>query len=401
MNRRATLPALVGLLAAGAARADGLEAETVAQVRHDLFGERYVSAWQFLRLDGRAGPVSVDGYAALDASAGLDQPLDSDVYLLSLSGDAGPVGWSAGRMETLGALRPQTLDGARLAWGRSGVSLDLAGGVARAQALDDLLDGAGFGRLSVAWLGSGLQVRAGLQGETGADTPTIARQDLDLRVSGSSRARPWAGGRLVAAEPLEQGGPAVLEWARLDAGLAVGGGASVAAHGQRREAADPDSLFGDALIEAFAGGAVSEAGASLRVSGARWSALSAGYALVSYERADGASWGHAADASWSGSAGGIRVTPSWSFRAGPGGAYHAVASRVEAPLSDTMDLDVRLGIVPYRKGHDAWDVAMTLGSGLSCEVHRHLVFSAQADVARDALSLLDVRGGGSLLLRFP
>ncbi len=384
----------------GVARAGTVELESVAQLRHDHFGDLYVPAWQLLRFDQQAGPVALEGYAGFEFPVGLPTPVDTDIYRLSASGELAGGAWSLGRQRGLGALRAQTFDGLR--YGHAiGQRLQAAAwlGVARHQDIDDILDYAELARAELSFAGDALWLRGGAELTTGPETPFIARQDLQGLLQLGSGPRPGRfGARIVLAEPGDGG--AVLEWARADLALRPWSPLELSLHAQRREAADPDSLFGDAILDALAGGVVQEAGAGLRLMGARWSALSMRYALVGY--GEGHSWGYRADLAWQPGRGdaSLRAYPSLSSRAGPGGQYHALSSILRWRVADATTLAGSLAVVPYQRAEQPWRTLGTAGLQLQQGLGGWARLGAMAELASDGDALLDLRGGATLNLEW-
>lgn len=392
--------ALLLLLGVPSALAGELELETVAQLRHDHFGDLYVPAWQLMRFEQAAGSVALQGYAGFEWLAGVPWPTDTDIYHLAASGELGGGAWSAGRQRGRGALRAQTYDG--VSYARAiGDHFHTAAwlGMARHQDVDDILDFASMGRAELGWSGSSLWLRGGVEVADGADTPMIARQDLEgtVRMGSGPRAGRF-GTRLVVAEPIEEGGGAVLEWARADLAVRPWSPLELSVHAQHREAADPRSLFGDAILDALAGGVVQEAGLGLRVIGARWSSLSARYAMVSY--GEDQRWGYRADLAWQPgqSDATLRVSPGLSSRVGPGGQYHALSSILRWRASDATQLSGSLALVPYSQAEQPWSTLVTGGLQLQQRVADWAQIGALLDVAADDAGLMDVRGGATLEL---
>ncbi len=402
MSRRLRCPlALCALaLSAGssAAVAGEFELETVAQLRHDHFGDLYVPAWQLLRFQQDAGPVGLQGYAGLEWMAGFPVPGDTDLYELSAAGSLGRGDWSLGRQRGMGALRAQTFDGGHYSHAIGDRLRATAwGGVARHQDIDDILDYAGMGRAELDWLGDGLWLRGGAEFAMGPETPLIARQDLQgmLRLGSGPRAGRF-GARAVVAEPIDTGEGAVLEWARADVAVRPWSPLELSAHAQHREAADPGSLFGDAILDALAGGVVQELGGGARLIGARWSSLSMRYALVGY--GEGHSWGYRADVAWQPGRSDAtwRVSPGLSSRAGPGGQFHAVSSLLRWRASDATAVSATVALVPYQKVDEPWTTLVTGGLQLQQQVLDWARIGAMVDLAADDAGLMDVRGGATL-----
>jgi hypothetical protein len=388
------------LLGAAPVLAGSLELESVAQLRHDHYGELYVPAWQLMRFEQAAGSVELQGYAGFEWLAGVPFPTDTDIYHLSAAGSLGDGRLELGRQRGSGALRSQTFDGAsyRHALGeRLWTSAWL--GMARHQDVDDILDFASVGRAELGWSGDALWLRGGLEMADGPDTELIARQDVEglLRLGSGARAGRF-GARAVVAEPIEAGGGAVLEWARTDLALRPWSPLELSFHAQHREAADPGSLFGDAIIDALAGGVVQEAGAGLRLIGARWSSLSTRTAVVSY--GEGHDWGYKVDVAWlpGRSDASLRLGPALSSRTGPGGQFHALSSQLRWSASDATSLAGTAAVVPYRKGEQPWATLVTGGLQLRQRVAGWARLGAMVDLATDGGELFDVRGGATLEL---
>ncbi len=396
-------PAICTLLALSVpSQAGELELESVAQLRHDHLGELYVPAWQLLRFEQAAGPVDLQGYAGLEWMAGVPSPIDPDIYRLSASGQLAGGEWAAGRLRGVGALRAQTFDGVSY---RHGIGDHLwAGGWAgltRHQDIDDLLDIGDMARVELGWNSAAMQLRGGAEIATGPTTPTIARQDLQGRLRLGSGTRPARlGARVVVAEPIQDASGAVLEWARVDTAVRPWSPLELSAHAQHREAADPDALFGDAILDALAGGAVQEAGLGARLIGARWSSLSMRYAVVGY--GEGHSWGYRADVAWQPgrSDATLRAYPALCSRVGPGGQYHAVSSVLRWSASDATALAGSLAFVPYQQAEQPWATLVTGGLQLQQRVASWAQLGAMVDVAADGAGLFDLRGGATLNLRW-
>lgn len=385
------------------AQAGVVELETVAQLRHDHFGDLYLPTWQLLRFDQAAGPVEVSGYGGVEWMAGLANPVDADIYDLNAAGDLGGGRWAVGRQQGLGALRSQTFDG--VSYGRTlgeRFRAEAWVGMARHQDIDDLLEWASVGRLAFGYQGRALRARAGFELADGPETDLVAREDLEAWLALGSGSRPARlGARLVVAQATGAdlvSGTTVVEWARLDFGARPWSPLETSVHLQHREAADPGSLFGDAILDALAGGAVQEAGVGLRLLGARWSALSVRTAVVGY--GEGHRWGHKADVAWmpGRSDATLRLTPSFVSRTGPGGRYHGGSARVRWLAGDATALTGRAAAVPFQKGDEPWDLVLTGGLELQHGFTPWLRLGAMVDAATDRDSLVDVRGGATLNL---
>ncbi len=177
-------------------------------------------------------------------------------------------------------------------------------------------------------------------------------------------------------------------WSPLEIGL----------HAQHRATIDPGSLFGDAILDALAGGVVQEAGASLRLIGARWSTLSVRSALVGY--GEGHSWGNKLDVAWQPGRSDAtwRISPTYSSRTGPGGQYHAVSSVLRWRASDATSVTGTAAIVPFQRKDEPWGTILTGGLQLQQRVAGWARLGAMVDVASEGGAMLDVRGGATLNL---
>ena len=106
---------MIVLLLPVAWAADGVyESETVLQARHDFFGEPLTPLYQYVRVFDQVGPVDVSAYAGAEWSAGVDEPVDPELYLLEARGRVGWARWTLGRQQAVDLFRPQTFDGARV-----------------------------------------------------------------------------------------------------------------------------------------------------------------------------------------------------------------------------------------------------------------------------------------------
>ncbi len=406
--RRAFAPAiasfLVGsLFTSGESFGGEVELETVTQVRHDHFGDLYVPTWQLFRFDQAAGPVEVQGYGGLEWMAGLSQPLDADIYDLHVGGDLLGGSWAVGRQQGLAALRRQTFDGVSYSHPLGErFRVGTWAGMARHQDADDLHEWAAMGRAELGFTGDHLRARAGFEMADGLGTYLVAREDVEAWLSLGSGPRPSRlGGRILVAErpgSSDSGEATIIEWARLEFSARPVSPLETSVHVQHREAADPGSLFGDAILDALAGGAVQEAGLGIRVLGARWSALSVRTALVGY--GEGHEWGHKADISWmpGRSNAAVRVSPAFVSRTGPGGRYHGASARVLWRASDATALSGRGAVVPFQKNSEPWDVVLSYGFELQHAFASWLRVGALVEAASDRERLVDVRGGATLNL---
>lgn len=396
---------LVSLLVASPSARGATDLETVAQVRRDLFGQWMLPAYELVRVTLPGDRTSVDALAAVEWTAGVERAADLDVYYLSWAREGERADLSVGRLRAIGALRPQTLDGVRLDVPLGGaLTIESWAGWARHQDLADLLDGAGMGRLGLRLVHGGVAGRLGVETEVGPEVPLLLRQDVEVSAEArGGKVRPGVSARAVVAEPLGAGGGAVPEWLEVEGSLHPGAGFETLAHARHRAAADPGSLFGDAVLDALSGGAVQELGGKVRWTGSRWSSISASYTSLFYARDAGAVPGHGVDAAWRSPRGelGFVVIPSYTWRTGPGGSYHAVAITEHLPLGDATRLDLREGVVPYQKVDEPWDLAATAGLDVGRNLGRMVRCRGSVEVASDAFNLLDARGGLALEVLLP
>ena len=376
--------------------------EAIFQARHDLLGEPYLANWDYLRLDktlGGAQGVGLDAYAGLDGSAGLDNA-NPDLFLLDLHGNMPGGTWTAGRQQAIFALRPQLFDGANLSWRVGhGFSVSALGGVARQEDLNDLRDGVGTGRLSAAWQNQALAVHLGAEMADGEGTPLIARQDLELHaIDASLWTHPELDAMMVVSEP-----SGTVERARVAAAVRIASPVRLSAHVAQTDAADPSSLFGDAILDAFARGPVQEAGGDVRISSARWAVLSGSWTLLHYGTGDLESWGQAGEFSYAPPRTDriIRILPGFSTRSGPGGVYYAAFAETELTPDDVTDARIRLSFVPFRKGHMPWAQAAAVSLDVERQIDPWIHLGVLAQATTDPDRRLDVRGGGLLKVMWP
>jgi len=385
---------------------------TALAVEHDPDGSTILPAVQILRADTER----VSAHAGVESPDALSGAVDPDVYVLSWAGAAGAARWVVGRQQVLGGARPQTLDGVRLAWDASDtVELVTWGGWARHQDLDDLsLAGVGVVRLganakTVRWSLSG-----GVQAAAGPETPAIFRQDIQA----SARAG-RATARVGTALAESADGALTVERALLLVEMPVTTPARARVVLAHTQAADPGSLLGQGVLGTFAPDGVDEAGVGCRISGARWAVFDTQYTTSlnrsgssnSVDSTEGAGsavggdaerlWGHRATASWVPGRTGRRFTvaPSYRFAASGGGEYHALQTRLRAELADLVVAAFDLGVVPYQKLDEPWDLAL---SGAARLIHAFGMGAAEGSliVSRDAVFDLEIRGGGVLTLEW-
>jgi hypothetical protein len=377
------------------------ESETIAQVRHDLLGERILPIYEYVRFDSQTGNTQIVGYLGLEAISGIDRAGDFDIYALFARRRAGQGEWMIGRQAATTMRRRQTFDGARYWWRPSpNVTFDVWGGVARHQDLDDFRDGIGIARGAVSGSVGPLDLRAGAQVEAIAlgrdrlagDEPFLLRQDAEVRLV-LGQGSPLV---IEALGALAEPGP-VVEWARLEVTAPTIGPLELSVHAQRRQATDWSSVFADRILIDLVGGPVDQIGSTLRVHDVDWSRFAVSYHLVHYDQLGGARWGHHVDVRYvDGLASAVRVTPIYTFRSGPGGVVHSASSVVTWRVDDATRLLGRVAVVPYRKGHQPWALAADVGVEASRDLTAGTSLRLMADLARDSFFKSDLRVGAAL-----
>ena len=336
------------------------EAESVAQLRLDLFGQPQVPMGQYLRVHEQHRGMELQGYAGLEWVTGVGG--EADLYLLQLSDEGVRGAWSLGRLVASSPVRPQVVDGALVSTQRGSLSLSAWGGMARHQGYDDLRAGLPTARAELGWAGGPLRVRSGamVQGSLHAD--------VEAWVLGP-------GQRAPSLRVLWMGGQEPVEWARLEVGARPWSRLRATAHMQHRQALDPTALFGESLTATLAPDGVDEVGGSLRWSSPTWASWSASYALLASGGLGQDSWGHAVDLGYEPGRGELPLAPAYRYRSGPGGVFHALYAVSDLDLGKRRDLRVQAGVVPYHKLHEPWDTALTA----SLQLHQRLGRATQRE----------------------
>jgi hypothetical protein len=368
---------------------EAFESETVAQARHDLFGQPIFPAFQYFRSFQRAGPVDIAAYLGGEWAAGLDQPMDPEVYLLEASGSGAWGRWSLGRQQALTLVRPQTFDGARVeVLPNDSLQFEAWAGLARHHDLDDLRDGTAMARAGGRMRAGIARIAGGVELDEDSDE---ASADVEAGVRAAGDMAPEARG-LVAVAGSD------LRWARLALSGDLMSGARLTLDGQRRTLWDRSDLLGEALVAPFAESAVDSLGAEVRLSDRRWARWAFRYSFDTYEQVDERVHGHAVDASYAGGAtrAALTVAPAYRFRSGPGGVFHAAYATARLDAADALALGATLGFVPYRKLHDPWATAVAGGLSATADLGGSVALTAGADASSDAVYALDVRGYGVL-----
>ena len=384
---------MIALFLSTAWGADAVESETVLQARHDFFGEPLTPLYQYVRVFQDTGSVDVAAYGGAEWAAGIDEPADPELYLLEASGRVGLARWTVGRQQALAMFRPETFDGARLELSPSdAVTVDAWGGIARHHDLDDLADGAAIGRASLRLQSSTAALRCGIGIDPATEHPVEENVEGRIRLGGR--------GLMPEARALLVLGGADLRWSQLALSANAVSGVRFTVQGEHRATWDPTDLLGEALVAAFAPTAVDSVGVGVRVSDRTWSALSVSYAFDSYEQVDERVYGHSLDASYSSGRrrAPYRVVPSYRFRAGPGGMFHALYATALLDVGDDATLGATGALVPYRKMHDPWATTLAGGLRASRAIGSHVTITAGADAASDAVYAFDLRVNGTLLV---
>lgn len=366
--------------------------ETFIQLRHDLFGDPMVPAYQYLTLREHHRGVDVNLIAGLEWVAGLDHTSDFDLYAMNVSIQAENTTWMVGRQQAIGAVRLQSFDGVRGSVRGTNLLVEGWGGVARHFDVDDVLDGAGLGRVQATFFAGPLLVRAGLQADVNFTQEYVVREDVEarLRIGGGS----WAPEARASAVLTEDGEQVFLERARVQLSTWVAHRVQVTLYAQHQVGADPLYRFGDRILTTFAPDGVDEVGVRGRWVDQRWSMVSGRYALTSYDQRDGRAWGHVVDAFFSPprARSPLTVVPAYRFRAGPGGVYHAASAEGRLRVWKRGELITRAAVVPFRKLHEPWDVVLDGSVTLAQRLGPYLRVQTGVDVTSDAVYDLDVRG---------
>ena len=361
-----------------------VESETLAQVRHDLYGDRLYPAVTTLRFH------EDNAYADLQASLRIDHQAELDLFLLGASSSRSWGRWGLGRQLVSTPLRPQVLDGGSLSGSLGRLELGGWAGMLRRFELDDLSEGQPAAR---AWAGMAMgstHFRGGVQADSSV------RADVELNHRFELPGQPTA--HLLAMGSLQQ----PTTWLQADFGLRPVPKVQLGLHGLHREALDPQAPLGEALLATFAPEGMDELGASVRLVGARWSALWARGSVSTYEVEGQRQYGHGADLVWlpPRTDRALRLSPAWRYRGGPGGSFHALSGSASLQFGPRRALQARAAVVPYQKLDQPWDTALT--AGLSAhQSWRWGQVQLGLEAAHDASYTFDLRGSAGLLLRWP
>ena len=369
------------------------ESETVAQVRHDLFGQGQVPLYQYIRMFGDYNNLSVTAYAGGEWADGVDQAANPEIYLLQAEGRQSWGRWSVGRQQALTVLRPQTFDGGLVSFEPSdGLEVNVWGGSARHHDLDDLTEGVGFGRAELRVRHAGTAIRTGVELTGGSELGFQEDFEAKARIVGGDL-EPEVRGLLVLDG-------SALRWARVALSADAAAGVRATLHAQRRKTQDPEGLLGEAVVVVFAPLGVDELGLGVRAADRLWAALSASYVLARYDQGTELVYGHGLDVAYArGPRAPVEILPAYRFRSGPGGVFHAVYATARVHLGDVVDLGIRGAVVPYRKLHAPWATALALGLDGSRGFGPHVSLRLGVNFASDAVYAVDIRGGGTLLVR--
>lgn len=394
---------MIAVIAAVAAAQDGagiaVRSETVAELRHDLFGEAEVPLYQFLHVTSD-GAVAVDGYLGLSANPTRGD-LGLAVYALSASGRLAGATWRVGSQQGETALRPATFDGLWVAapLGRRMVWISW-GGWARHSDLgvDAFTAGLPVARSELRSVGGPIAAVVGAQLEA-AQPDLVAREDASVRL-GDMYGRS-ASALVALAETV--GGSVGLERARGELATRIAPGWSGSTWAERRKT-EVETLLADDILPVFAPEGVDEVGVRLRAVGPRLASASASYAIgraVGELAVGPPALTHRVDVGWT--AGPSRPAwPAfaWRWRSGSGGAYHALSVNEAVALSDRTAARATAALVPYRRGSDPWRLAFAGGGELEERLGGTSAVQVGADLSTDAVWALDVRAHAALTLEW-
>lgn len=381
-----------GWLGVAAAQTVSGRSETVAQLRHDLFGAPIVPLYEFLHVASE-GEVAVDAYVGFDAVPGRDAGLS--VWALNAAGDFDGTRWRIGTQQGQTLLRPATFDGL---WVSAPIGRFTEwvtwGGWARHDDLDDLLTGLPVARTELRHATDDFALVVGAQVE-GADD-LVGRQDASVHLG-----EEHGGVSLLGAIAEQSGGAIGVERTRGELSTRVVSGVTASTWAERRKT-EVETLLADSILPVFAPDGVDEVGARVRIVGPRLASGSVSYGLGRYVGVDVPELTHRVDVAYA--AGPTQpAVPGlgWRWRQGPGGAYHALSAVEIVPLADRTSLRATGALVPYHKGTDVWRLAAATGAQLAQGVTDVALVQLGADVSSDAVWALDVRAHAALTLEWP
>lgn len=338
---------------------------TVVQARPDMVGDLFFPVRESVYGRYRFGGVSAEGYGDFAWSAGVDQEILPELYVLAVDGGDGALEWTVGRSRVDLPTFGRMLDGGRLAWSATNLlRVEAWAGFARHSGLDGLAAGAPVARAAVTWSQRSIAATAGAWAEFG-ESPTV-HADARLRWRPMKTTVHPQVSALASVAMGESG--AVFERGRVDAALRPVGGVNLRAWGEHREVAEPISALGQSILASFAPDGVDEGGLGAGWTDTRRDTLWLEGSVQSWaDAADGdPQLGLTAQVSWRPTcpAGAWCASPSWRAATGPGGLYHAFGSSLRVPLPEPVGLSLYGMVVPFQKPHEALDTAASLGASV-------------------------------------
>lgn len=395
---------MIVLLASLAAAAEGQAiSTTVVQARPDMLGDVFFPLRESLYGRYQLGGIGAEAYGDLAWSAGVDQEILPELYVLAVDGGGGTLEWTVGRARVDLPTFGRMLDGGRIAWSPSNL-LRVEGwaGFARHSGLDGLGNGAPVARAAVTFSQKSIAATAGAWAEFG-ETSTF---HADARVRWrplKTKVHPTVSA--LASVAMSDAG-VVFERGRFDAALRPVGGVNLRLWGEHREVAEPISALGQSILASFAPDGVNEAGAGVGWTDTRRDTLWLEGSTQSWiATADAeAQLGFTAQLSWRPTCPTSTwcVSPSWRAATGPGGLYHAFGSSLRLPLPEPVGLTLQAMVVPFQKPHEALDTAASLGAVVDFAPHHSIVrVELGGEVARTPEADFEPRGWLALRLTTP
>lgn len=373
---------------------------TVVQARPDMTGNPYVGVWPSGWAAMNQGTNRYEGYGELAFPSGIDAPFAPALYVLTADGRGDTMDWTLGRQRIALPTNPRLIDGGRFAWNAaSKIRLEGWAGEARITGLG------GWGKTvplirATATLTQGPWVAmVGAWGEAGA----VPTEHGDLRVrwqDHTSKAFPSVNALAVVGST---GIGATVERARIEASMRPKVGVRTLVYVEHHDALPEEGSIGPSILEAFAPNGGQEAGVGVGWSDARRAQLWVqGSAQAWHTDALGEQIGFRTQAKWRPqcAAGTWCITPQWTAASGPGGFYHSFVANVAIPTPDTFKLSAYAAAAPYRKIHQPWAFAATLGA-VADVAPKAKTWSLQfgGDVTRDAINAFDPRLWGAVRVR--
>lgn len=370
----------------GTARAEDpwVRSETLFQTRSDLLGSLYGGGIEALQGATDLGPTRLEGYGVVGFPQGFDQAPDGEIYLLTAEGETEALRWTLGRQPLLLPTWNRRLDGGRLVLlADPSVRVDLLAGVASRVGSDGVVGGVPVARLAADGRRGGARATVGMWGEL-ADQP-VAHADLEARLAPEGSPLAPELGALAAGGV--RAGDAVVERARVDAGVRPLPGVRTTGWVEHREALGTEALGPD-ILATFAPDGSDAAGLGLGIDDRRrdrlWVSGSVQRWFVQLEP-------EADEPPALGFVGGVRydprcgeqtwcLAPGWQGVSGEGGLYHRVGGSLGLPLPSVVDLAVRGAWVPWRQPHVDWRSAAVAGATAVVDPGRWVDIEAGCDL---------------------